>query len=225
MSEPTGRDHQKPDPDQDQESGSAFSDPTAPFWADPTTPVPTTRADEPPSAPVQDSPPAPPERPFPPAPPGAAYPYGQQPPAPQGSPPAAPPMSNPYAQQPPVQQYGQQAPAYGQQPPVQHYGQQAPAYGQQPFGTGAPTESNVSAIVLTILSALSLCNLLAIGSLVLGIIALTKTSTDPEGSRRLTKIGWIVFAVVWAVTILGFVGYVVAVVSTGGPSGSFDSGV
>jgi hypothetical protein len=42
--------------------------------------------------------------------------------------------------------------------------------------------------------------------LVLGIIALTKASSDPEDSRRLAKIGWIVFGVGWAVVIVGFVG-------------------
>ncbi|MEP7369829.1 MAG: hypothetical protein ABI662_09255, partial [Dermatophilaceae bacterium] len=43
-------------------------------------------------------------------------------------------------------------------------------------------------------------------SLVLGIMALSKNSTDPEGSRRLTKIGWIVFASVWALAIVFVVG-------------------
>jgi hypothetical protein len=84
-----------------------------------------------------------------------------------------------------------------------------PDQGRQPRATGAPTEANVSAIVLTILSALSLCNLLTLGSLALGIIALTKSSTDPEGSRRLTRIGWIVFAVVWALVILSIVALIV----------------
>jgi cytochrome c biogenesis protein CcdA len=84
-----------------------------------------------------------------------------------------------------------------------------PGYGLQSYETGAPTESNVSAIVLTILSFLSLCNLLTLGSLALGIIALAKRSTDPEGSRRLTRIGWIVFAVVWALVIVGIVAFII----------------
>jgi hypothetical protein len=222
MSEPTGGANETPDPDQDQDqtSGSVFSDPTAPVWADPTAPVPTPPAPEAPPGWAQDAPPGPPVRPAAPAPQGAEYPYGQQSAAPQ-EPPPAPPMSNPYAQRPPVQrppvqQYGQQVPAYGQQPTVQQYGQQAPAYGQQPPGfgqqpyqTGAPTTQNVSAIVLMILSVLSLCNVVAFGSLVLGIVALTKQSADPEGSRHLTKIGWIVFAVSWAVAILAVIGLVI----------------
>jgi ABC-type multidrug transport system permease subunit len=43
----------------------------------------------------------------------------------------------------------------------------------------------------------------------MGIVALTKNTTDREGSRRLTKIGWIVFAVTWAVGILLAIGFIV----------------
>jgi hypothetical protein len=204
--------------DQDQRSEPVFNDPTAPVWADPTTPMPA----EPPV----------PERPVPPTPPGAAQPqsgqpapgspYGQQP----SSPPSYPPVSNPYAQQPPVQPYdqpydqpqqpyGAQQP-YGQPQPGQQYG----AYGQQQYGTGQPTQTNGSAIALTIVSVLSLCNFLTIASLILGIIALTRTSTDPESSRRLTKIGWIVFAVSWGLVILGVVGSIIVGLATSGSSGS-----
>ena len=105
------------------------------------------------------------------------------------------------------------------------YGGQYPAYGQSPYATGTRAPTNTSAILLTVLSALSLCNIVAIGSLVLGIVALTKTSTDPEGSHRLTKIGWIVFAVGWAVVIVGFVGLIVlGVVAGNGGSSNFNSG-
>jgi hypothetical protein len=223
MSEPTGGDNQKPDQDQGQAWESDFSDPTAPVWADPTAPIPTPSADQAPSAPVPDAPPPPPHPPHPPAPPGAAYPYGpygQQPAAPQGPPPAAPPMSNPYAQQPPVQQYGQQAPAYGQQPPVQQYGQQAPAYGQQVYGTGAPTEANVSAIILTIVSALAMFGTCVIGipSLIFGIIALTANSKDPVDSRKKAKTGWIVFGVnVGIVVLVIVIGLVIIAMNSSTP--------
>ena len=224
MSEPTGDGNQKPEPDQrpepdqgrgenqDQSSESTFSDPTAPVWADPTAPIPAPPSTEAQSAWVQDSPEV---LSVPPAPPGATYSYGQQPAAAQATPPDTPPVSNPYAQQSPVQTpvqpygqpaaqpYGQPTGAYGQPQPGQPY----PTYGQSPYATGSHTEANTSAIILTILSALSLCNFLTVGSLVIGIIALSKNSTDPEGSRRLTKIGWIVFAVVWAlVIVVGVVG-------------------
>jgi hypothetical protein len=114
---------------------------------------------------------------------------GQQPPA----------QPSPWVPQP-TDPYGQPHPAHGQPDP---------AYGQEPHATVAPTESNVSATVLTIFSALSLCNFLTLGSLALGIIALAKSSTDPEGSRRLTRIGWIVFVVVWALMIASIVALIV----------------
>jgi len=108
-------------------------------------------------------------------------------------------MSNPYAQQPAAQQYG-----------------------QQPYGTGAPAATNTSAIVLTILSGVSMMfgNLLAVGSLVLGIMALTSNSTDPVGSRKKTKTGWIIFAVVWAVAFVVLLIAVIALVAFMPGSGS-----
>jgi hypothetical protein len=216
MSEPTSGGNEKPgsepekdaergpqgNPDdvQDQPSESVFNDPTAPVWADPTAPLPT-----------------------PPTPPGATHPQSDQPEAdPLQTPTVGPPPGNPYAQQPQPQgqqqpppapygqqQPGQQYPAYGQQYPASGqqypaYGQQYPAYGQQTYATGTQTETNTSAIVLTVLSGISFFvgNILAIGSLILGIVALTRNTTDHDGSLRMTKIGWIVFAVTWAVAIL-----------------------
>jgi hypothetical protein len=159
-------------------------DPTAPLWADPTAPIPA-----------------------PPVPPGAAPPQDQEPPAhAQGAPQAPPPMGNPYAQQPPAQ-------PYAQQPPAQPYGQQYPAYGQQSYLSGPPTDANASAIVLTIVSGiimLSTCFFIGIPSLVFGIMALASNSTDPTGSRKKTKTGWIIFAVnagvvvLLAVTVIAF---------------------
>ena len=198
MSEPTndGKQHPDLDPEKDQDRVQdeiqddqtpdfAFGDPTAPIWAEPTAPIA----------------PAPP-------PPGAADPHGDLPSAhPQAASPAAPPLSNPYALGPPPASYAQQQPPpapyvqapYGQGQP----GQQFPTYGQ-PYASGQHTEANTPAIVLTVLSGVSLifCNVLAIASLILGIVALTKNTSDQSGSRRLTKIGWIVFASVWAVAIL-----------------------
>ena len=205
MSEPTGGDKQQPvpDPDKGQEGfqeetpDPVFNDPTAPVWADPTTPIPAS-----------------------PAPPGATYPQDDQTTSnPQATPPPVPPVSNPYAQQPPAQ-------PYAQQPPAQPYGQPQPpqysSYGQQPYAAAPKTPANTSAIVLTILSGVSVltCNLLAIGSLVLGIMALNKNTADPEGSHRLSKIGWIVFASVWAVAILGVIVGFALLVSN---SNNFDS--
>jgi hypothetical protein len=185
--DPDPRQNQGNNPDRDESTGRLFSDPTAP---------------------IHDTPPTPP---------GATT--GQQQAGQQPAQPPTPPMSNPYAQQPPAQpgdqatgQYGQQPgqpyPAYGQQqqpgqqpyPPSgqQQPGQQGqyPGYGQQYYATGA-AETNVSAIFLTIVSALSMLGsffLIGIPSLILGIMALTSNSTDPVGSRKKAKTGWIIFA-------------------------------
>jgi hypothetical protein len=210
----------------DQPSERVFDDPTAPVWADPTTPLPSG-----PAAPT---------------PPGATRPESDEPTAsPQETPPVAPPLSNPYAAQPPQPQgqqppppapYGQQQPspqyqAYGQQQPSpygQQTGPQYPAYGQQSYATGQQSETNGSAIILTVVSGVSILvgNFLAIASLIMGIVALTKNTTDHEGSRRLTKTGWIVFAVVWVIGVLIGVGLVIlfaTAISNSGSSNGFNN--
>lgn len=203
MSEPTSGGTQKPEPDPDKSPGqdegeiqdappdTVFSDPTAPVWADPTAPIPTR-----------------------PTPPSASRPQDEQPAAGQPTTqPVAPPLSNPYAQQPPQppQPHGEQPPPppYGQQPPSQPYSQQPgaqyPAYGQQTYPTGPQTETNGSAIVLTILSGvfmLSTCFIVGIPSLVFGIMALTSNSTDPAGSRKKARTGWIIFGVNFGIVVL-----------------------
>ncbi len=89
----------------------------------------------------------------------------------------------------------------------QGYGQ-LPAGGYPGYPGGsypAPPPSNGSAIGLTIVSGLaflSCIGLLALPSLIIGIIALTKNATDPAGSRKLTKTGWIVLAACMAITVV-----------------------
>ncbi|HEY5179012.1 MAG TPA: hypothetical protein VIJ07_04445 [Dermatophilaceae bacterium] len=234
MSEPTGDGKQQPDPEQhpeaapgdtqDQSSGSVFNDPTAPVWADPTAPIPATPAAEVASAWVQDTP----EPPLvPPAAPGASSPYGQQPPAPQVTPPA----SNPYAQQPPAPPYvTPSSNPYGQQYPAPPYGQQypAPPYGQQYYAAGAPAvPSNTSAIVLTIVSGVSMLGtafFVGIPSLIFGIMALTSNTTDPVGSRKKSRIGWIIFAVNVSILVLLIVAAIAFFVVNGTSSTTVDSG-
>lgn len=199
MSEPTngGKQHPGPDPEREQDQvqddqtpDSTFADPTAPIWAEPTAPI----------APA-------------PAPRSAADPHADVSSAhPAATPPPGPPPSNPYAQGPPPASFGQQPPPapYAQAPYGQAQPGQLPAYAQA-YSSGQHTEANTSAIVLTVLSGVSLifCNVLAVASLVLGIVALTRNTSDQLGSRRLTKIGWIVFASVWAVAILVLVGLII----------------
>ena len=85
-----------------------------------------------------------------------------------------------------------------------------------PYAPVQHTEPNTSAIVLVILSSLALltgyCCYIGIPGLVLGILGITKQQTDPEGAARLTKIGWISFAVLTVITILAVIAFVVAIV-------------
>ena len=232
MSEPTGDGKQQPDPEQRPEaapgdaqnetSGSVFNDPTAPVWADPTAPIPAMPAGEVPSAWVQDTPGVPM---VPPAPPGVSSPYGQQPAAPR----ATPPASNPYAQQPPAPPYAQPvSDPYGQQFPAPPYGQQypAPPYGQQYYASGAPAvPSNTSAIILTIVSGVSMLGTLffvGIPSLIFGIMALSSNSADPIGSRKKARTGWIIFAINAGVALLVLIIGVIALIAIS-PSGTFNS--
>jgi hypothetical protein len=183
-----------------------------------------------PTAPATDPPPAPPHaasaepeppNPYPTQPPAYGQdPYGQQP---YGQPPAF--GQDPYA---PPPEYGQQ-PGYGQQPT---YGQPQP-YGQDPYAQPAPyapppagygaSTTNSSALTLTIISGVSiLCcgGLFTIPALILGIVALAKQSTDPSGSARMTRYGWIAFAVGMALVVIVAV-VLIAIALAGG----FDTSV
>ena len=134
-------------------------------------------------------------------------------------------MSNPYAQQPPAPP---QPGPYGQPQPGQPYptaGQQYPAYGQSPYATGSP--SNTSAVILTIVSALTTLSTCVIGipSLVLGIMALTSNSTDPQGSRKRSRTGWIVLAInAGVVVVLGILAVILILVFSSGSPTISDSG-
>ena len=219
------------------------SEPTAPLWADPTAPMsqePTSGAEsgpgretpaEQPAAPEAPAAPTPPPA-MPPAPPsqGTAYPYGQQPgqgqspyAAPQPGQPSPYPPQPGQAPYPPQQAYGQQQP-YGQQPYWAQHGQPAPGtpgYYQNP----AASPSNTSGIVLVIISALATLSTCVIGipSLVLGIMALNANATDPVGSRRKSRTGWIVFGINVAVVVLLVAVFItIAVVAGNNNSNSFD---
>ena len=65
--------------------------------------------------------------------------------------------------------------------------------------------------------------LASIPGLVMGIVGMTKQSTDPAGAARITKIGWIVFGALLVLSILAFVGLMVAGFASDSGS-SFDSG-
>ena len=220
--------------------GDDRTDPTAPAHDDgsgatptpPTTEIPQASSD--PAAPQPDAGAAP-AAPEPPAaeqpwtpPPAYGQPGGYTEQPPYQDPYAQPPYGQqPYGQQPPA--YGQQAAPYGQDPYAQQpygqqgYGQQPVPYGQSPYaapGTyGQQSRTNGSALALTIISGLATvsCCLLSAPALIFGIIALTKQTTDPEGSARMTRYGWIAFAAGFALSLLA-IGIFFAL----GAGGAFD---
>ena len=99
------------------------------------------------------------------------------------------------------------------------YGQQPGYYAAQPQ-QGAGT--NVSAIVLTVLAGLTTLScyfsLAGVPALVFAIIALTKQNSDMAASRRMTKIGWIVWGVLMVVVVIAIVVIIAVVVSHGSSS-------
>lgn len=219
-----------------------FTDPTAsPDWtpsqSSPTEHIPQgsqaqAEGDESPVEPSQPTPPAPPAPPAPSyespyqAPRGDSYPYAgssAQPTNPYAAtPPPAPtdPYAAPQAAYDPYAATGAPA-AQGGYPAYQAPGQwQAPpaAYGAQP-------ESNTSGIVLTVVSAIAMFTCcFGVFPLIFGILSLTKNSTDPEGARRMSKIGWIVFAVTAVILVAIVIAFVAIGIAGGWDSGnSYDS--
>lgn len=158
------------------------------------------------------------------APRGESYPYAgssAQPTNPYDATPPPPPAGDPYAApQPAYDPYAATGSAamQGGYPAYQAPGQwQAP-----PPGYGAAPTQNTSALVLTIISGITTvtCCLPGIIPLIFGILALTKNSTDPEGSRKMAKWGWIAYAACIILSILAVVAFIVVGASTG----MFDDG-
>ena len=230
-----GRSDDRTDPTApaDDGSGSAPTPPTTEIpqaTSDPTAPQPDAGA-----SPAGAEPPAAWEPPAAAEPPAAEQPWA--PPAAYGQPGGygeQPTYQDPYAQQPYGQPYAQQP--YGQQPapyaPDQYaqqqygqpgYGQPPAPYGQPPYAPpgayGQPARTNGSALALTIISGLATvsCCLLSAPALIFGIVALTKQSTDPEGSARMTRYGWIAFAAGFALSLIG-----IGLLFAFGAAGAFD---
>lgn len=128
-------------------------------------------------------------------PPPAPYPYGTPQAGPTPPTPSTPP-AHPGAAAP--------TPGIPAPSPSNPYGTPPPPPGAgvpgSPYATPQPYRSppsTTNAIVLTALSALavvSCCNVLAIPSLVLGIMGISRTGSDPASAQRLTRIGWWLFA-------------------------------
>ena len=86
-----------------------------------------------------------------------------------------------------------------------------PGYDQQGCYAQESGGTNNSAIVLTVVSALS-CLLFVLPAglpgLVLGILALSKQRTDLRRSHRISKIGWIVWSSITVISIIGLIVWV-----------------
>jgi len=187
-------------------------DPTAPSDAGWSAPAPESSSSDPaPDAPApQVAQPSPYE-----APPASA----EAPPSPYDTqqlaqPPVYGSQPTPYGQ--PASPYGQQPDPYGA-PPA--YGQPQPGYGPGPYA--AAPQTNGSALALTIISAIGAlsCCLITLPSLIFGIIALSKQSSDPVQSAKMAKYGWIAFGICVALAVLAAIGFFAA-----GSAGWFDDG-
>lgn len=169
-------------------------------------------------APQQDALPAPDPRAAP-----AQNPYGA-PPAPPVDPYGAPSAAGTY---PPPPAPGASVPSYGQAAP---YGTPSP-YGSAPaYGPGSPyaaPRNNTSALVLTIVSGLTTVSTIGfcvgivfVPALVFGIIGLTKQSSDPESSRKMSRWGWISFGIALGLGVLALVGIIVLAGTNGAFTGT-----
>lgn len=145
--------------------------------------------------------------------PTAPYPqqYSPQdagpPPPPASTAYGAPTGGEPYAAPGP---YGTPGP-YGAPDAANPYGTPAAPYGTPPqaYYQSAPPQSNTSALVLTIVSAigtLSCC--LPLPALILGIVALSKQTTEPQRSAQLAKYGWITFGAMIALAVIAFIAFI-----------------
>ena len=87
-----------------------------------------------------------------------------------------------------------------------------------PYAYAPPSPPNTSAIVLTVVSGLTVatgyCCPIGVVPLILGILGLTNHTADPEGAARLTRIGWIVYAALLAIVLVGVAALIITLVVT-----------
>jgi amino acid transporter len=139
-------------------------------------------------------------------------------------PPYVPPYGAPQQPPPytgPQQQYGGPPPYAAQQPPYGGYPQPV-GYGTPPYG-GYPQPVPTSGWTIGLVVVSALCLFFAfvgVPSLVIGIIALTKSRAEPAEAKRLTWIGWLVLGILLAVLVV----FVVVLVGLAVSTSSSDSG-
>ncbi|MFN0280343.1 MAG: hypothetical protein ACKVZ6_00055 [Kineosporiaceae bacterium] len=83
----------------------------------------------------------------------------------------------------------------------------------------APNPTPASMIVLVVIAGLATTScyftLAGLPAVILGALALHNNRHDPEGARRLARIGWIVLGAVSAVIVVAIVVFIVFAASSG----------
>jgi hypothetical protein len=119
---------------------------------------------------------------------------------------------------------------YGQEPgpPPGYQPGQPPGWGPGYYYPPPRTGPSGSAIALTVVSALLTMScyftLAGLPSLVFAIISLVRAESDPEGSRRMATVGWIVMGAVSAVVVVLIVAGLIALFAFGLESSDLGSG-
>ena len=87
-----------------------------------------------------------------------------------------------------------------------------------PYAYMQTPQPNTSAIVLTVDAGLTVvtgyCCPIGVVPLILGILGITNHTADPEGAARLTRIGWIVYAALTAIVLLGVAAFIITLIVT-----------
>lgn len=95
--------------------------------------------------------------------------------------------------------------------PIDPYGQNSPYGKHDPYagsgGTVGPPYNKNNALVLIIVGALCAGVLPAI----FGVLAYLKGDEDPHEARKMQKWGWIAFAIIWAISIILIIVYIVVI--------------
>ena len=88
-----------------------------------------------------------------------------------------------------------------------------------PYAYPRPAQQpNSSAIVLTVISGVAtltgLCCYLSIVPLVFGILGIVQQDSDPDRAAQMTKYGWISFAVIAVLAVIGLAAFIALIIAS-----------
>lgn len=86
----------------------------------------------------------------------------------------------------------------------------APGSGYGPPVPPASNGSAVAALVCNIIATLACCLGFSVAGIVTAAVAMSRTQTDPNSARSLTKWSWGLFAANVGLAVLGFLAYMLA---------------